>query len=207
MSSGYYYANTSKDGQPCFTVFFDDADGNSHGDTDHSTREQAAERVAYLNGSSTNGVWHQNLRALCEGLELENLEIAIQNLDVEGWGLLGKLFAGRTKELLAHKAAKWREKLESLALATGMEDPSQSVMNWDVAGWREYGRFIRQHASSDAPIVGPMYSVDQHAPEQGKKYLCMIQIAKDLQVPQVCEYSRAGWDTPHVVQFAEILLP
>ncbi len=39
----------------CFTVGFYDPDGKWHPDSDHDTSDEAAKRVAYLNGGTTQG--------------------------------------------------------------------------------------------------------------------------------------------------------
>jgi hypothetical protein len=46
--SGYVYVQSEEE---LWTVGFYDPRGKWHADTDHDTRDDAAQRVAYLNGS------------------------------------------------------------------------------------------------------------------------------------------------------------
>lgn len=47
----YVYRDFMKDAG-CYTVGFYSPDGEWHSESDHDTRDEAAERVAYLNGNS-----------------------------------------------------------------------------------------------------------------------------------------------------------
>jgi len=49
----YFYKRTERQ---LFTVGYEDSQGHFHGDSDHGTRAEAAERVAYLNGQTAHRV-------------------------------------------------------------------------------------------------------------------------------------------------------
>ena len=51
----YFYIRSEKD---LYTVGHESMDGKWHGDSDQTTRENAARRVSYLNGGQIpNGYW------------------------------------------------------------------------------------------------------------------------------------------------------